>query len=186
MPVIISVTSTADDATGNFHPLGNLLAPFSSSLQRKYTSGLLMRPGVSGFPQHPPIRQAEFYTRTPGHHPLLINHWIRQSGHAPSPDITHDAVMRANLDPNASDPHTFLTSAAVFPAAVWELCQTPPNGPCILHGMTPAMPNSDYWIITCDKQIISGHCDIWSPVAMEMYAGLLRSAQSHNKARGGE
>ena len=33
IPVILSLTSTADQATGMLHPIGNILAPFSPSLQ---------------------------------------------------------------------------------------------------------------------------------------------------------
>src|SRR3954471_17503309 len=40
VPVIISVPSTADWATGIVHPIGNAFAPFLPSLQRRYTTGI--------------------------------------------------------------------------------------------------------------------------------------------------
>ncbi len=178
-PVIISVTSTADWATGKVHPIGNLLAPLDPSLQRKYTNGVLVDPGQAGFPDHDPIRQSAFYNKTPGHQPLLINHWIvKQPGANLPSDTSHDAVMSANLAANVTDHDRFFTSAGHLPAAVWRLEIESPSTPYSIGGKVPAMKDSDYWVINCDKEIISGHNDIWNPAAMEMYAGLFRAAQS--------
>jgi hypothetical protein len=43
VPVIVSVTSRADWATGLFHPIGNFLSPLSPSLQRLTRQGYLAR-----------------------------------------------------------------------------------------------------------------------------------------------
>ena len=40
------------------------------------------------------------------------------------------------------------------------------------------MQRSNYWIVTCGKELIQDHNDIWSQTAMEMYAGLYRAVQS--------
>ena len=34
------------------------------------------------------------------------------------------------------------------------------------------------WIVSCGKELIQNHNDIWSKTAMEMYAGLYRAVQS--------
>jgi hypothetical protein len=40
------------------------------------------------------------------------------------------------------------------------------------------MQKSNYWIVSCGKELIQDHNDIWSQTAMEMYAGLYRAVQS--------
>ena len=44
--------------------------------------------------------------------------------------------------------------------------------------MVPAMQLSDYWIISCGKELIRDHNDIWSSITMELYAGIFRAVQS--------
>src|SRR6266850_396454 len=61
VPVIVSLTSTADWATGIIHPIGNLLAPLSPSLKRRYTTGIFGKPSQGVYPTHPGIRQSAFY-----------------------------------------------------------------------------------------------------------------------------
>ena len=40
------------------------------------------------------------------------------------------------------------------------------------------MQKSNYWIVSCGKELIRDHNDIWSQTAMEMYAGLYRAVES--------
>src|ERR1043165_8433366 len=108
VPVIISITSTGDKATGMLHPLGNGFAPILPSLKRKYTTGILGLPANGVYPQHPPIRQSDFYTKTTRHHPYLINHWIvpeKNSVEQPPTD-----AFKANLDRSVKDDELFWTS----------------------------------------------------------------------------
>ena len=182
VPVIVSVTSQADWATGQLHPLGNFLAPLLPSLQRLYTTGIFgeKRPDNS-FPTHPGIRQWKFYVTTPGHNPYLINHWILKAN-APLPaDTSSDAVFRINLSPVTDDPNLFYTSKAKYPAAAWRLVNHNPETPVTLDGLPLSMQKSNYWIVTCGKELIQDHSDIWSQTAMEMYAGLYRAVQSRRQ-----
>jgi hypothetical protein len=180
VPVIVSVTSGADWATGLLHPLGNFLAPLSPSLQRLYTSGIFgeKRPDTT-FPTHTGIRQWRFYTTTPGHNRYLINHWIVNADAPLPPDVSSDAVFRTNLTPSVDDPNLFYTSKTPkYPAAAWRLANRDPGTPMTLDGLPLAMQRSNYWIVTCGKELIQDHNDIWSQTAMEMYAGLYRAVQS--------
>ncbi len=189
VPVIVSVTSRADWATGLLHPLSNFLAPLSPSLQRLYTTGIFgeKQPDHT-FPTHPGIRQWEFYKTTPGHNRYLINHWI-VSAEAPLPaDTSSDAVFRINLSPTVNDPNLFYTSKAQYPAAAWLLINQDPSTPVKFNGLPLSMQKSNYWIVSCGKELIQDHNDIWSQTAMEMYAGLYRAVQSRrqgNKSIGG-
>lgn len=180
VPVIVSVTSGADWATGLLHPLGNFLAPLSPSLQRLYTSGIFgeKRPDKT-FPTHTGIRQWKFYTTTPGHNRYLINHWIVNADAPLPPDVSSDAVFRTNLATSVDEPNLFYTSKTPkYPAAAWRLVNRDPGTPMTLDGLPLAMQRSNYWIVTCGKELIQDHNDIWSQTAMEMYAGLYRAVQS--------
>jgi hypothetical protein len=183
VPVIISLTSTADWATGIVHPLGNAFAPFMPSLQRRYTTGIFGQKQPDGFyPKHKGIRQSEFYSKTPGHQPYLINHWIVPESQSLLPtDTTPAAIFSANLASTAKDPEVFFTSKAKYPASVWRLTTQAQGNPVVLDGLSPSMPDSDYWIISCGKELIGGHNDVWSPTTMEMYAALFRAAESRRR-----
>lgn len=173
-PVIISLTSTADSATGGIFPAANFLAPLDPSLARRYTNGIF---GTNG-QTHAGIRQSEFYTKTPGHQPYLVNHWIvPEKEIAPASDAGTDAVFADNLSQDGKqDPYVFLTSKGKHPAAAWRITTHPPCHPVTLNGLPLSMPDSDYWIMNCGEELIAGHGDIWSTTTMEMYAGLYRLA----------
>jgi hypothetical protein len=178
VPVIVSLTSTADWATGLLHRLGNFLAPFSPSLQRRYTTAIF---GDKPYPTHPGIRQSEFYTTTPGHNRYLINHWIVKADATLPIDTGPDAVFRTNLSSAVADPDVFLTSKARYAAAAWRLTNQSPGEPVTLNGLPLSMQTSNYWIVSCGKELIGSHTDVWSQTAMEMYAGLYRAVQSRRQ-----
>jgi hypothetical protein len=185
VPVIVSLTSTADRATGSLHPIGNLFAPFSPSLQRRYTNGIFGNKQADGvYPTHKGIRQSEFYTRTPGHQPYLINHWIvKENSDLLPADPSAAAVFSANLSTTVKDPNVFFTSKARYPASAWRLTTKSQGKPVILDGMLPSMPDSDYWIVSCGKELIGDHNDVWSATTMEMYAGIFRAVESLRKTQ---
>jgi hypothetical protein len=180
VPVIVSLTSTADWATGVVHPIGNLFAPLAPSLKRRYTTGIFGNKQTDGlWPTHKGIRQSEFYTKTPGHQPYLINHWIVKEESALLPaDPQAAAVFSANLSFAVKDPDVFFTSKAKYPAAAWRLTTKPQGKPVEFDGMPPSMPDSDYWIVSCGKELIGGHNDVWSTTTMEVYAGIFRAVES--------
>jgi hypothetical protein len=184
VPVIVSVTSTADSATGLVHPIGNWFAPFAPSLQRRYTIGIFGDKQTNGlYPTHKGIRQSEFYTRTPGHQRYLINHWIVKEDVSLLPkDTSADAIFTANLSTN-KQPDVFFTSKARHPASVWRLTTKPQGKPVKLGDLTPSMPDSNYWIVSCGEELIGGHNDVWSTTTMEMYAAIFRAVESRRGSK---
>jgi len=170
-PTIISLTSTADSATGTIYPLANILAPLKPSLKRRYTTGIFGSKGQT----HPGIRQSAFYMKTPGHQPYLINHWIvAEKNVAPITNASTGDFFASNISQHTTqNPYVFFTSN---PAATWCITNQPPGKPVTLNGLPLAMQDSDYWIMNCGKQLIAGHEDIWSTKTMEMYAALYRLA----------
>ncbi|MBV8969216.1 MAG: hypothetical protein JO331_09170, partial [Verrucomicrobia bacterium] len=181
VPVIVSITSMADWATDKFHRLGNLLSSFVPSLSRYYNKGILVNPTEPHkYPEHPPIRQSEFYITTEGHNKYLINHWIApaHSEGVATFEMRED-VFSANLSIDTRDPWTFQTVGPNGKLHSWRVTAQPPTEPNLTaEPMIPAMQHSGYWIVSCGKELIKDHNDIWSSVAMEMYAGLFRLVQS--------
>lgn len=179
VPVIVSITSTADWATGIIHPIGNLFAPLDPSLKRRYTTGIFGQKQADGtYPTHQGIRQSDFYTRTPGHQPYLINHWIVKDASPLPADQGPASIFAANLSTTTGKRDVFFTSKAKHPASAWRLTTEAQGKPVTLDGMTPSMADADYWIVSCGKELISGHNDVWSTTTMEMYAGIFRAVES--------
>lgn len=169
-PVIVSLTSTADSATGTIYPLAQILAPLSPSLKRRYTTGIFGDKGQT----HRGIRQSKFYTKTPGHQPYLINHWIVSDKELKPTNTNADEVFAENISLKPGrDPYVFFTSD---PPAAWTITNQPTGKPVTLDGLPLSMRDSDYWIMNCGKELIASHGDIWSTKTMEMYAGLYRLA----------
>lgn len=170
-PVIISLTSTADSATGTIYPLAHSLDPLRPSLKRRYTTGIFGAKGQT----HAGIRQSAFYRKTPGHQPYLINHWIvLDKNPVPNTNTSTGDFFASNISQKTTqNPYVFYTSR---PAAAWCVTNQPPGKPVTLNGLPLAMQDSDYWIMNCGKALIASHGDIWSTKTMEMYAALYRLA----------
>lgn len=179
-PVIISVTSAADWATRYVHRIGNALAALNPSLWRKYDDGVLVNP--VGQPRVE-VPQSYFYQHTPGHNPLLVDHWIVPVKPAeatePPPANEPAAVLQHNLNFETKQPEVFYTSApnAKVPTA-WQIGTEPqPPDWSQYEGLKP-VKRGNYWIIRCDKPLIRGHGDVWSTTTIELYAALYRLAET--------
>jgi hypothetical protein len=166
-PVIISVTSEADRATGVIHRIGNVFSPLSPKMQREY------------YDPHTGKRvpQSYFYSRTPGHNPLLINRHIKTAS-APSVNPPKDP-FEANMQPAPNAPWIFYTSArkAGELGQAWELVRSSqqPGDPTLGESWRD---KANYWIISVPGTLIRNHGDIWSPQVMEMIVALWRMAEA--------
>jgi hypothetical protein len=173
-PVIVSVTSTEDGATGKIHPVGNWLAPLSRSMNRWYR-GLTKQKGD--------VRQGYFYARTPGHNPLLVNHWVEEVNETPAASLEKDAVLNSNLDMGvtAASALSFMTSEREkHPQRRWRIVSTPPEDQEQWRQEEEYEPKGGqtaYWMLRCRPEIIKDHGDIWNANAMEMYAAIYRLVQ---------
>jgi len=187
-PLIISLTSKADWATGKVHPWGNALAPLYPSLWRSYLGSEFILAMDSNAP---PVKipQSYYYRRTPGHNPLLVNHWIVPAPDEPPP-APAQSVMQQNIDTRRTNEianRTFHTSPRKpgGKTNTWQLITTPlPKDKAwsTYQGykplcVGPGEVRSGYWIMRCPKEIISGHNDIWSQQAMETYLALFRESE---------
>ena len=167
-PVIISVTSEADLATGVFHRVGNVFSPFSPKLQREYYD-----PQTNGH-----VSQSYFYSRTPGHNPLLINRYVKRAD-LPPLHLNQDP-FEANIRPVPGVVWAFYTSprnSTSHSAQGWQVVRAPeqPKDPTLGPSWRD---KANYWIISVPKPLIRNHGDIWSQQCMEMMVALWRMAET--------
>lgn len=197
-PIFISITSEDDKATGKVHPIGNMFAGWSSTLQRDYRgySDFILDPDqeTKGKPE-PVVPQAEYYKRTPGHNPLLVNRWIEPCTDEHVQPSGQENCMTENLKLSVTrnDAVHFFTSGMEDGVIdKWEVKLpgdlSPANDAwskwrglrpvCWHRGDAPGEDRgqSAYWIMRCPGRIIANHNDIWNQRAMETYAALFRIA----------
>jgi hypothetical protein len=185
-PLVISLTSRADKATRLAHKYGNLFAPLYPSLWRKYDASDFIL-STTKETRSVKVPQWYYYRRTPGHNPLLVNHWIVPA-EADSEPMGEQTPMQQNLDlkrPAEITSRTFHTSPRKpgGKTITWKIVDSPPDPEWSTYrglrslSSIPNASRSGYWIIRCEKEIIGGHNDVWSTQAMETYAALLREAE---------
>ncbi len=183
-PLFISVTSEGDTATKNAHHWANIAAPLSANMQREYEDVLVGSKGLSV-----PLAQGYYYQRTPGHNPLLVDHWALvqdNSDPASQPSPLTDA-MDLNMDLTVKEPRIFYTQEKPGKSLTsWKLygIDEPDTSACLTPEIkawrtvkgAQVKPHamSDYWIVRVPKAIIKDHCDVWSYPAMDLYASLFR------------
>jgi hypothetical protein len=123
------------------------------------------------------VNQSWFFRRTPGHQPLLVDHWLTPCGPA-GRNFDHPQVLKDNLNYETAQPLRFWAhlSGAGGVLNRWELTLTPAEADRKWVGkFGPLVPSHcSYWIIRCDKKVIRDHNDVWSDTAMEVYAALYR------------
>ena len=119
-PLIVSVTSTADTATGNLYPLALSMKGWSKKF-REYEST-----DCSPAPE-----QKQFYTKTAGHNPVLFSHVITTTGSIEAGSVDDSQmVLELSVDPKTGENrYTFPGQENLFtiqrcPSAT----TTPPTG----------------------------------------------------------
>jgi hypothetical protein len=175
-PLVVSVTSSADTATKDAHRWANVFAPLYPSLQRKYTEGVL-KMDKKKTPHSIPVPQAYFYEHTPGHNPLLVDHWIVKEKDAGGslPPNDSQKIFELNLAPPPAgiSPSLFYTSSKKG-VVTWNIGRAPcPADWSQYKGYAPVR-RGNYWVIRCDGDLIASHTAIWTENTMELYAALFR------------
>lgn len=170
-PIFVSLTSSADSATRYAHPAANLFSRFYPSLRRKYTQLIKLRGTCD-------VNQSWFYRRTPGHQPLLVDHWLEECSQESAPPPDHATILEENLDYQTENPLEFWahTSGTRGTVRRWKLTLQPAVADRSWTREFPTLHPSrcSYWLIRCDKRVIRDHNDIWSDTTMEVYAALYR------------
>ena len=148
-PLFVSITSTGDWATGTFFPIGTGLASVSKGFNEVAAPG----------PANTPASEREFYTSTPGHNKMLINHiTVNKNESINAPNGRH--ALEENLEHNHAG-NGFTLDGANGQLDVWQI---KPVG------------NVDvpYWDVQVDPSIIKDHSDIWNERAEAMMAAIFR------------
>lgn len=148
-PLFVSITSTGDWATGSFFPIGTGLASASKGFNEVAAPG----------PANVPVSEREFYTSTPGHNKMLINHiTVNKYLSINAPNGLH--ALEENLEHNHAG-NGFTLDGANGQLDVWQI---KPVG------------NVDvpYWDVQVDPSIIKDHGDIWNERAEAMMAAIFR------------
>ncbi len=157
-PLFVSITSTADKATGVFFPIGTSLAATTKAFNQVADPG------------EPEKRETErhFFTTTPGHNSSLINHVARKLDQPfdPPPGLS---ALEINLS------HVLIGDTVALPGT---------SGVELWHLDRVSKVDVPYWDVQVDGSIIKDHGDIWNERAEALMAGIFSIANPITK-RGG-
>ncbi len=146
---VVSMTSTADAATGVAFPAGTTLAAATKGFNDVRVPG----------PGEHTESERKFYTTTPGHNPFLINHSTADL-HQMRPGNGRTA-FEDNLSHQRLEGHKFETDDGAGNYNLWQFKQVGPV-------------DVPYWDVAVDPSIIKDHGDIWNPRARAMMAAVFR------------
>ncbi len=168
-PLLVSITSQSDTATGGWFPVGTALPNLFA--RRQYAWGKKRGPSSDGVNQH------EYLTTTPGHEKRLFTHRVRRLGTDPgaptsvSNDIRQPGVCTEKnpaFEENLMHPHgmKFATSRRDAPEQLvwWQ----------IESQLPPEERHRPYWIMQVPSEIIKGHTPIFTPEGRAMMAAIFR------------
>ncbi len=146
---VVSLTSTADEATGVAFPVGTGLAAGTKGFNEVRVPG----PGAAT------ESERKYYTTTPGHNSSLINHETEDL-HRTLPGNGQTA-FEYNLSHHALVGHVFATDDGAGGLKLWRFKKVGPV-------------DVPYWDVQVDPAIIKDHGDIWNARARAMMAGIFR------------
>jgi hypothetical protein len=147
-PLFVSITSTGDWATGSFFPIGTGLASVSKGFNEVAAPG----------PANTQLNERKFYTSTPGHNEMLVNHVTVKHETINSPNGLH--AFEENLEHN----HVGNGFTLDGPNGQLDVWQIKPVGDV----------DVPYWDVQVDPSIIKDHGDIWNERAEAMMAAIFR------------
>lgn len=152
-PFLVSLTSTADKATGTAFPVSTSLAATTKVFNK------VDLPGSDNREAEERESERRFYTSTPGHNELLINH---QTEKLPKTIQAPGGLnaLQTNLSHNLTG-EVFTTDGADGTLELWHIKRTG----------TVDVP---YWNVKVDPSLIRNHGDIWNPKAQAMMAAIFR------------
>jgi hypothetical protein len=148
-PLFVSMTSTADWATGTFFPIGTGLASVSKGFNKVQVPG----------PGNLPESERNFYTSTPGHNGKLINRATLDLHKTINSPRGHPA-LETNLEHNLVG-DVFTLDGANGKLDLWQIKR--------IGGV-----DVPYWDVKVDASIIANHGDLWNERAEAMMAAIFR------------
>ena len=146
-PFLVSLTSSADMATGTAFHLGTSLAATTKAFND------VPVPGSNRLES-----ERQFYTTTPGHNQFLINYETEKL--AKTIEAHGMSAVQTNLSHNLSG-EVFTTGGANGMLELWRLKRI-------------TSVDVPYWDVKVDPSIIPNHGDIWNDRAKAMMAAIFR------------
>jgi len=150
-PLFVSMTSTGDWATGSVFSIGTGLASVSKGFNQVEVPG----------PENTQVSERKFYTSTPGHNEMLINH-ITVDKHQTINSPNGLPALEENLQHNHVG-NGFTLDRAKGKLDVWQIKRV-------------GDVDVPYWDVQVDPSIIKDHGDIWNERAEAMVAAIFRMA----------
>ena len=150
-PLFVSITSTGDWATGIVFPIGTGLASVSKGFNEVEVPG----------PGNTQVSERKFYTLTPGHNEMLVNH-ITVDKHETINSPSGLPALEENLQHNHAG-NGFTLDRAQGKLDIWQIKRV-------------GDVDVPYWDVQVDPSIIKDHGDIWNERAEAMVAAIFRMA----------
>jgi hypothetical protein len=150
-PLFVSMTSTGDWATGSVFPIGTGLASVSKGFNEVEVPG----------PENTQVSERKFYTLTPGHNEMLINH-VTVDKHETINSPNGLPALEENLQHNHAG-NGFTLDRAGGKLDIWQIKRV-------------GDVDVPYWDVQVDPSIIKDHGDIWNERAEAMVAAIFRMA----------
>jgi hypothetical protein len=169
-PLLISITSKSDSATGGWFPRGTFLPNLFA--HRRYHWGPRYGTASDEVDQH------EYLTKTPGNNPRLFTHRVLPDAPPPNAPSTSEVALRRTQQTQVC--------TAINPAFEENLrhshgtsfATSDPNNPNQFKWWQLAKIDSasrtPYWILQVPDEIIHEHSPIFTPAGRAMMAALFR------------
>lgn len=179
-PFLVFLQSENDQATGTFFPIGTGLY---NTVSLRYHWENVPVPGHHG----EKVSEREFYTRTPGNNPYLVNYHVVPLGETSPPSdlrATENRAFEANITRNHPD-YSFYTSER-NDGHENRFCHNgnydpdqarPPTGRELWRRWQFVYTGNarvPVWVVRVPKDIIWGHGGLWSDNSVAMLAALVR------------
>jgi len=178
-PLVVSVTSTADSATGTLFPIGVGLGNIAA-ITRQYDWDTYYGPSSHGVPQR------QYLITTPGHNDWLISHdAVPLPGNIPAMPVLNDetetydsSISLKGIDKNLNAP----ISEVNTPDGKLGFVTVDGTGGTCHWAITPRayQYQTPYWIIQVPKQIMREHSDIFNENSLSLLARLVRLTNPDN------
>jgi pimeloyl-ACP methyl ester carboxylesterase len=154
-PCFLTVTSTNDDATGNWFPIGRWFDTRLESVRR------------NALPWGPPNAQGEAILNTMGHLQWLITHKLscpktQESAHQP---YKGEGRVRLNWDEEEKDFNKFNQRFRADGHLQENWKRTYSSGAVLEH--VCGDPDNPFWTIEATPEVVDGHSDIYRPVFLD-------------------
>lgn len=181
-PLMVSITSKGDTATGGWFPIGTFLPNLFA--HRRYHWG-----GKYG-PSSDDTDQNVYLTTTPGHNKLLFTHWVDRAAPPPLAPSNEAVARRANRI-TRGDCAKFEERNPAFEqnmqkeAPDWKFATSSKSNPdqfdwWQIHAFQPDK-RTPYWIMQVPKAIIPNHTPIFTSEGRAMMAALFKIANENTE-----